>query len=432
MHTLWGVVVGMVISAAGGRVYAQDLEAWGMRELQPPVAASAIALKDIKGRPFSLQQERGHYVLLTFFATWCGPCASEMPSLEALYQARKKQGLRILAVGVDSTPEDVDAWVQQKNLSFPVAVDTQGDVAQRYSTGGIPVSFLVSPAGEIVGVAQGAREWASFAQVYDRLTGAQPTHAAASSGKPYQAAEAPVALPPGVKPPSAEVKGPASPVHPNTPFEVQVHITWQGNIQEYVLLPPEVHTPKEVEVLSVQASSSSESGLEHVLYTVACVARKEGSYQLHPVDIRFIPRGSKEPMINRAHGPTLQVQAATSSTRWPWWVGATAAVCALLGVGLVWKRARTRRTSFNTPSPLVAQNTEAHFLSMAQALQNGDALVFLEHARDCAKKLEYADKAVQDIQHMLEKVQYGGYKPASEDLQALQRQLSRLSREKTS
>jgi peroxiredoxin len=84
----------------------------------------------------------------------------EIPSLEKLYQLRKDKEFEILAVSVDRTsPSKVAAFVANYQMSFPVLVNPQGDVGQRYWARAIPTSFLLDKKGVIRWKVPGARKW---------------------------------------------------------------------------------------------------------------------------------------------------------------------------------------------------------------------------------------------------------------------------------
>jgi peroxiredoxin len=136
----------------------------GTRELkespQEGFLAPNFSLPDLGGTQISLSDYRGKVVLLNFWATWCSPCRMEIPSLERLYQLRKDKGFEILAVSVDRTsPSKVAAFVANYQMSFPVLVNRQGDVGQRYWTRAIPTSFLLDKKGVIRWKVPGARKW---------------------------------------------------------------------------------------------------------------------------------------------------------------------------------------------------------------------------------------------------------------------------------
>jgi peroxiredoxin len=122
--------------------------------------APDFSLQDLGGKSITLSDFRGKVVLLNFWATWCGPCRREIPSLERLYHLRKDKGFEIVAVSVDRTsPSKVVSFVANYRMSFPVLVNPRGDVGQRYWTRSIPTSFLLDRRGVIRWTVIGAREW---------------------------------------------------------------------------------------------------------------------------------------------------------------------------------------------------------------------------------------------------------------------------------
>lgn len=122
--------------------------------------APHFSLPDLGGTQISLSDYRGKVVLLNFWATWCSPCRREIPSLDRLYQLRKDKDFEILAISVDRTsPSKVADFVANYQMSFPVLVNPQGDVGQRYWTRAIPTSFLLDKKGVIRWKVPGARKW---------------------------------------------------------------------------------------------------------------------------------------------------------------------------------------------------------------------------------------------------------------------------------
>lgn len=100
-----------------------------------------VALADLRGKP----------VILNFWASWCGPCRIEMPHLQ---KAHEEQGKEVAVVGINLTQrensfDDVSAFVGAFGLSFPVALDEEGDVAKLYEVRGQPASVFINADGTI-------------------------------------------------------------------------------------------------------------------------------------------------------------------------------------------------------------------------------------------------------------------------------------------
>ncbi|MBK8182902.1 MAG: TlpA family protein disulfide reductase [Candidatus Competibacteraceae bacterium] len=118
----------------------------GLRQA-PPLAGQTL-----DGRTLSLEQLRGKPVLVTFWATTCSSCIEEMPHLVELYRDLNPKGLEIIGVAMAYDPPDqVRAMVKQREIPFPIVLDTQERIAQEFDNVRLtPTSVLISPEGRIV------------------------------------------------------------------------------------------------------------------------------------------------------------------------------------------------------------------------------------------------------------------------------------------
>ena len=102
-------------------------------------------------------------VVLNFWATWCTPCTTEMPTLEGLWREYGGRGLVVIGVSVDrGAPRAVlEPYIRHHGLTFPILLDPDSRAAGAWRVTGIPATFIVRPGGEVAGMAAGAREWNS-------------------------------------------------------------------------------------------------------------------------------------------------------------------------------------------------------------------------------------------------------------------------------
>ena len=131
-------------------------EATDKEELQ---AAPDFTVYDSAGNKVKLSDYLGKPVVLNFWASWCGPCKSEMPGFDSLYQ-KYGDSIQFLMVnltdGQQETREKADSFIQSEGYSFPIYYDYDIDAAYTYSISSIPTTFLVNAEGYIEGYAMGA------------------------------------------------------------------------------------------------------------------------------------------------------------------------------------------------------------------------------------------------------------------------------------
>ncbi len=172
----WLVVGGAVLFMAAGlwaatRALADELFPLSIGDRAP--AFTAVTLPPRNGSTIAAGQAKGpadyegEVVLLNIWATWCGPCRVEMPSMQKLHEQLGPKGLRIVAVSVDDPGMEraVNAFADEYKLTFEILHDAPGAIRQQYQTTGVPETFIIDRAGTIRRRIIGAEDWASAANI---------------------------------------------------------------------------------------------------------------------------------------------------------------------------------------------------------------------------------------------------------------------------
>ncbi len=117
-------------------------------------AAPEFAQNDANGKPIALSSLKGKYVLVDFWASWCGPCRAENPNVVKAFQKYHAKGFDILGVSLDEKKDKWQEAIKKDNLNWNQVSDLQGwknSVAELYGIQGIPMNFLLDKDGKIVG-----------------------------------------------------------------------------------------------------------------------------------------------------------------------------------------------------------------------------------------------------------------------------------------
>ena len=134
-----------------------SLLVWTLTHEPPPpkvgAPAPAFSLPRLEGSgDISLASFRGKTVVLNFFASWCEPCKREAPDLESVWRRYRSDGLVVLGVDSGDAKGDAKRFLSAHGVTYPVVFDPGEKLAQGlYPLPGLPVTYVINPAGRIVG-----------------------------------------------------------------------------------------------------------------------------------------------------------------------------------------------------------------------------------------------------------------------------------------
>lgn len=113
--------------------------------------APRFDVKDLNGRPVRLEDLKGKYVLVDFWATWCAPCLAELPNVQSAYRKYHDRGLEIVSVSLDETPGPVSDFVKTRSIPWPQVHNSTsgGDMVEAFGVTNIPATYLIGPDGVI-------------------------------------------------------------------------------------------------------------------------------------------------------------------------------------------------------------------------------------------------------------------------------------------
>jgi len=133
-------------------------------------AAPNFKLAGLEEDSLSLTDYRGKFVLLNFWASWCGPCRDETPDLQSFWEHNSAEGLLILGVNQQERAATAREFLDEFGVTYPIALDSSGEVSAAYGVGrGMPISFFISPDGVIEQVIFGRLTEPQFADLEARL-----------------------------------------------------------------------------------------------------------------------------------------------------------------------------------------------------------------------------------------------------------------------
>ncbi len=120
--------------------------------------APALTLADLDGKATDLARLRGQWVMVHFWASWCGPCRRELPAIAAMAQT-KPATLALVMVNTAETDDEVFAFLASVAPALSTLLDKDGQVTERWQPRGLPSTFFVDPRGRLRYLALGGRPW---------------------------------------------------------------------------------------------------------------------------------------------------------------------------------------------------------------------------------------------------------------------------------
>jgi thiol-disulfide isomerase/thioredoxin len=144
--------LGLLILALAGLPQRADytgqmVEGLGYTAPEPGALAPRFMLPMLDGTDFALANNLDRYVILNFWATWCLPCEAELPILQHVHMTYPQ--VIVLAVNVAEPAQHVGAWLAERQLSLPVALDLNSQIARQYQLRGQPTTFIIAPGGVV-------------------------------------------------------------------------------------------------------------------------------------------------------------------------------------------------------------------------------------------------------------------------------------------
>ena len=127
------------------------------REISGNPYSSDFELPDQIGNVWRLSKNRGHVVVVNFWATWCAPCLKELPSMRALAETLSDQKFRLLAINVGEKLPEIERFIEvfDPPLDFPILIDSNMQVASEWGVRGVPTTYIIDQRGRLVEFAEG-------------------------------------------------------------------------------------------------------------------------------------------------------------------------------------------------------------------------------------------------------------------------------------
>jgi thiol-disulfide isomerase/thioredoxin len=140
---------------------AGALQAADLKPVETITPAPALVLTDLQGKQHDLKDYKGQVVLVQFWATYCGPCRKEMPSMNKMAKKMGDVPFTILAVDMGESKDEVNQFVSEVKPEFTILMDESGQSIADWRVFAAPSNFIIDPEGNIRYTLFGGVEWDS-------------------------------------------------------------------------------------------------------------------------------------------------------------------------------------------------------------------------------------------------------------------------------
>jgi thiol-disulfide isomerase/thioredoxin len=149
----------------------KELSPWNSSRIKKQLAgkpAPDFALTDLQGKTIRLSDLKGRTVLLDFWATWCGPCRADGPSLDKLYQKYGAKNLTIIGISVDEERPVVQKFLAEHTHQYVIALTTENEMPRPYQIGVFPTYIVIDPDGNLAFATEGDKGFSDLRKLLQK------------------------------------------------------------------------------------------------------------------------------------------------------------------------------------------------------------------------------------------------------------------------
>ncbi|MBQ9346707.1 MAG: redoxin domain-containing protein [Oscillibacter sp.] len=167
--------------AEDGQKQTEDVQEQAEDGAANPAAAVDFELTDQYGTVHRLSDYKGQVVFLNFWATWCPPCRAEMPAIQSIYEQTQNGWDDVAVIGVaspnlgsETSEEGIREFLEENGYTYPVVMDTTGELFAAYGISAIPTTFMIDREGNVFGYVPGSMTEEVMHSIIDQTLNASP------------------------------------------------------------------------------------------------------------------------------------------------------------------------------------------------------------------------------------------------------------------
>jgi len=130
----------------------------GFIDMKQKIAPN-FSLKNMNGDTVNSKSLRGRWLFLHFWASWCGPCRKELPSIQRILKNKQLNGIQFVFINMAENEDTVFSFFGKLEIDLPTLLDINGEVTEKYQPRGLPATFIIDPKGKIHSLFFGGRPW---------------------------------------------------------------------------------------------------------------------------------------------------------------------------------------------------------------------------------------------------------------------------------